>query len=429
MSYRRVAPRGPLRGVLRVPGDKSISHRALILGALGGGMTRLRGLGDGDDVRRTAACLSTCGVSILASETETFVTPPTAGWREPADVLDCGNSGTTARLLLGVLASSSGHAVVTGDASLRRRPMGRVVEPLRAMGAHIDGAEQGSRLPLSVHGAALAAHRHDLPVASAQVKSALLFAGRTCGVAVREPAQSRDPTERLLSAMGAELRRTPDGWWDLCPGAAWGPLDIEIPGDLSAAAFWLVAASIVPGSDVVIENVGLNPTRTGVLDVLRAMGAAVEITPLPDIGPEPAGFVRVRSAPLRGISIGPDLALRAIDELPVLAVAAAFAEGETVVSGAAELRVKESDRIRSMVIGLRKLGAEVEERPDGFVVLGRGGVSGDRHPVPVGGSGDHRLAMSFAVAGLAREGGVAVIAADEVHTSYPRFFLDLESLT
>jgi 3-phosphoshikimate 1-carboxyvinyltransferase len=420
---RLVVPSGPLRGSLTVPGDKSISHRALILAALAHDASRIRGLSDGDDVARTAAALRACGVHVEGGF-EVVVTPPTAGWTEPRQGLDFGNSGTGLRLMLGVLASKPGRAVLTGDASLRSRPMERVVGPLRQMGARIDGADGGHRAPLTVHGHELRGGTFHLDHPSAQVKSALLLAGLGCGVTVHQKARSRDHTERLLRAVGAPLRDLPDSGLWLAPGGRLDALDLDVPGDLSAAAFWLVAASIVPGSDLVLEHVGLNPTRTGLLDVLRAMGADLEVDVEID-RPEPSGRVQVRAAALHGVTIDGELALRTIDELPVVAIAAAFADGETTVSDAADLRDKESDRIARVVSGLRILGADADARPDGFVV--RGGVLGGPPPT-LDASGDHRLAMAFAVAGLARPGGVRVAPAGEVHTSYPRFFEDLAEL-
>ncbi len=422
-----VEPAGSLRGAVEVPGDKSVSHRALLLNALATGTATVWGLLDSGDVRATRAAVTALGASVTAREGATVVRA-SGVLTEPAGVIDCGNAGTSMRLLAGVLAAEPFFSVLTGDASLLRRPMGRVVQPLRRMGAWVDGRADGARAPLAIRGGALRPDTaHDLPVASAQLKSALLLAGRRVGVRVREPAPSRDHTERMLAAMGAEVARDDAGWLTLAPCARLEPVDVAVPGDVSSAAFWMVAACIVPGSDVVLRGVGLNPTRTGVIDALTAMGAEVEITPVDRPGAEPVGDVRVRAGGLRGARIDGELALRALDELPVLAVAAAFAEGETVIADAAELRVKESDRVARVAAGLRALGVGVEERPDGMVIDGRG-PGGVRGPALVDAAGDHRLAMAFAVAGLAAPGGVSLRHAEEVASSYPSFFADLEAL-
>ncbi len=422
---RTIAPptRG-LRGAVRVPGDKSISHRALLLNALSCGSARVRGMLDADDVRATARALRALGATVAGDAREAIVSGPGGGLREPEGVIDCGNSGTSMRVLLGVLAAEPLFAVLTGDASLRRRPMRRVVEPLRRMGARVDGRGDGSRAPLAVRGGELAHTAHDLRISSAQVKTALLLAGRHAGVQVREPRRSRDHTELLLRAMGAKLVEEPGGWLQLEGRTELQPVDVDVPGDLSSAAFWLVAGSLVPGSEIRLAGVGVNPTRSGVLDVLRAMGADIEVAPVQQLGAEPVADLIVRTAALRGTRIGGELALRSIDELPVLAVAAAFAEGETVLTDAAELRHKESDRLAHVAGGLRALGAEVEEAPDGLRIAGGGVRGGGRVQAGL----DHRLAMAFAVAGLRAPDGVVVDGADAVRTSYPAFFDHLEAL-
>ncbi len=417
-----VAPRGPLRGRLRVPGDKSISHRALLLNGLASGRARVRGLLDGDDVRATAAALRAMGVRIEAVGEHIEVEAPAGGLREPADVLDCGNSGTSIRLLAGVIASRSMFAVLTGDDSLRGRPMRRVAEPLRRMGATVLGRDADRLPPIAVRGGDLRFTEHDLAVSSAQVKSCLLLAGLEVGVAVREPRPSRDHSERLLRRMGAALTEDGEGWLRLAPGNRLQAVDVDVPADLSAAAFWLVAASIVPGSELLLEDVGVNPTRAGVLDALLAMGADIERLNPREVAGEPVADLRVRAAALRGTRIDGELALRCLDELPVLSVAAAFASGETVIADAEELRVKESDRIARVAAGLRALGVEVQEHPDGMTIQG-GTPSG---PAAVDGRGDHRITMAFAVAGLVAAGGVHIHGADSISSSYPRFPSDLE---
>ncbi len=418
-----VAPRGSLRGEPRVPGDKSVSHRALMLNSLASGPARVRNLLGAEDVVATTRAMRQVGVTIVAKGGEVVITPPAGGLQEPGDVIDCGNSGTSMRLLAGVFAARKIHAVLTGDISLRKRPMERVVAPLRKMGARIDGREDGKLAPLSIRGADLKMIDYTLPVAAAQVKSALLLAGLASGVAVREPRPSRDHTERMLIRMGASVRRAEE-WLVLLPAKTLDPIDVDVPGDISAAAFWLVAACIVPGSELMIRGVGINPTRTGILDVLDAMGADVQVFPIEAAGAEPQADLLARFGPLVGTRIDGDLALRCLDELPVIAIAAAFASGETVIADAAELRVKESDRIARVVTGLRSLGIEVEERPDGMVIQG-GRPQG---PGVVDATGDHRIAMSFAVAGAAADGGLTIVGSDSVSSSYPDFPTQMEAL-
>lgn len=416
-------PSGPLLGTLRVPGDKSVSHRSLIFGGQARGTTRVTGLLRSGDVHATWRAMEALGVVIEDRGGDVLVhgVPRLA---EPTNVVDCGNSGTSIRLLSGVVSRIEGHTVLTGDGSLRRRPMARVADPLRRMGARIDGRDGGRLAPLGIRGGELQPVDHDLPIASAQVKSCLLLAGLDCGVRVREPRQSRDHSERFFAAMGRPLTRTEDGWLEVAPGPL-GAIQVDVPADVSSAAFLLVGASLVPGSEVRLPRVGLNPTRTGVVDALRKMGASIATEDVHD-GVEPMGTLVVRHAPLRGIRIDGDLALRSLDELPVLAVAAAFAEGETVIADAGELRVKESDRIARVATGLRRLGVQVEERPDGMVI--QGGVTASSEPALIDATGDHRIAMAFTVAGLLVPGGVEVHAADAVASSWPTFYEDLASM-
>lgn len=409
--------RGPLRGELRVPGDKSIGHRAVLFPLLGAGSSRVRGLPDGEDVGCTLRAARALGAEIQV-DPDGCTIRTVARLREPADVLDCGNSGTSIRLLAGLIAADPVYAVLSGDASLRRRPMARILDPLRRAGVAVDGREGGKQAPITVRGPVRSPVVEDLAVASAQVKTALLLAGRHVGARVREPAQSRDHTERLLSAMGAHLHRDDAGYLALAPGG-FTPVDLEVPGDFSSAAFWLVAASLVPGSELTICGVGVNPTRTGALDVLRAMGANIRVEPCGS-GPEPTADLTVRAADLRGVTIAGDLALRALDELPVLAIAAAFAEGPTVIADATELRVKESDRVARVVSGLQSLAVDAEERPDGMVIHGGGARPGAR----VDATGDHRIAMAFAVAAL-RAGPIQIGGMEAIGSSYPGFLRDL----
>ncbi len=422
MTHRVVGPTGPLRGELVVPGDKSVSHRAFLLSALADGPSRVRGVLRSADVDATRRAVEAMGVSVEA-EGQAWVVRPPPVLREPADVLDCGNAGTAIRLLAGVVAAEPWWSVLTGDESLRGRPMGRVVRPLRAMGAVIDGRSGGDRAPIAVRGGALRPTDHVLDIASAQVKSACLLAGRRVGVSVTEPARSRDHTERMLRAMGADVR-VAAGTVHLGPTERLSPVDVDVPGDPSSAAFWAVAGSIVEGSEIVLRGVGVNPTRTGAFDALRHMGADVTILPRTWPGAEPVADVVVKTASLRGIRIDGELALRALDELPVLAVAAAFAEGETVIADAAELRVKESDRVARVVAGLRALGVEAEERPDGMRIVG----GAPRGPATIDARGDHRIAMAFAVAAAAGHGELTLLDAAQVETSYPTFFADREAL-
>jgi 3-phosphoshikimate 1-carboxyvinyltransferase len=427
---------GPLRGTCRVPGDKSISHRALLFGALADGAVEARGLGRGGDNLSTAAALRALGVDIEIAGDEARVRGVGfAGLTAAAGPLDCGNSGTTIRLMMGLLAGRPFQTELFGDASLTRRPMRRVAEPLRRMGATVEGRSDPARAgdvfpPVRVQGGALAGIAYDLPVASAQLKSALVLAGlQAKGVTtLREPGRSRDHTERMLRAMGAPISVDAGGAVVVDPQGWNGKLraiPIVIPGDLSSATFLFVAAATVAGSDVTVENVGLNPTRSGGLDALVAMGADVEVAPAGDALGEPVGRVRVRASRLRGTKIAGELALRAIDEIPALAVAAALADGETVFADLAELRVKESDRIVAIARELRRAGVAVEERPDGFVVTGLAGRP------PAGGTvqpeHDHRIAMAGAVLGLSAADETIVPAVD-IATSFPTFASTLAAL-
>ncbi|MCB9667876.1 MAG: 3-phosphoshikimate 1-carboxyvinyltransferase [Alphaproteobacteria bacterium] len=410
-----------LRGSIRVPGDKSVSHRAFLIPALAEGTAVVRNALDSEDVARSRALAEAFGATVVRDGEGWRVTggPP----REPPDVVDCGNSGTTMRLGCGVLAHAPGLRVLTGDGSLRTRPMARILGPLAQLGLEVRGREGDTRAPLVLRGGVERTGTFDLPVASAQVKSAILLAGKARGVRVREPERSRDHTERLLTAMGADLTTHADGWLELRP-SRWEAVDIDVPGDLSSAAFWLAAAATLPGSEVVLPGVGVNPTRDGVLRALLAMGADITIEPDAQ-AIEPTATLVVRGSGLVGARIDGELALASLDELPVLAVVAALAEGETVIADAAELRVKESDRIARVVAGLRAFGARVEERPDGMVIEG-GRFGGPRPRIDA--HGDHRLAMAFAVAGLHHPDGVELVHAESVRTSYPSFFDHLAAL-
>src|SRR5918992_221606 len=374
MFTRKPKETGPsLGGQITLPGDKSISHRALILSALAGGSSTIRNLNTGDDVSRTRSILEQVGVSVTEPNGVVEVEGRgTGGLTEAETVLDCGNSGTTMRLLLGVFAGAPGGFFLTGDQSLRKRPMLRVVAPLRQMGASIDGLEHANRAPLFVRGRALHGVDVELPVASAQVKSALLLAALAAAgpTTVVEPGSSRDHTERMLEAAGIEVTRSSPGTVSLGGPAAPDPLDLEVPGDVSAAAFLAGAAAVMAGSDLTLTDVGLNPTRTGWLDVLREMGADVDHSIEKEKSGEPVGVVQAKSAPLHATVIEGARIPVLIDELPLLAVIATQAEGRTVIRDAAELRVKESDRIEALAQGLRTLGAQVETEPQGMVITG-----------------------------------------------------------
>jgi 3-phosphoshikimate 1-carboxyvinyltransferase len=424
-----------LAGRIRVPGDKSISHRALMLSALAVGESRVEGLLEGEDVLATAAALRAMGARIerTAEGCWTINGVGVGGLLQPAGALDMGNSGTSTRLLMGLIASHSITATFTGDASLSARPMERVITPLSRMGADIT-ASPGGRLPLMLRGLCPAVPiEYELPVASAQVKSAILLAGlNTPGITrVIEPVPTRDHSERMLAGFGAEVQveQTARGRVISMTGEAeLRPQQIVVPGDPSSAAFWMVAASIVPGSDVVIENVGLNPTRAGLITALRMMGADIsEIAPR-TVGGEPVADLRVRHAALQGITVSHDLAPSMIDEYPVLFVAAAFAAGRTVARGADELRVKESDRIAAMRAALEANGVAVTEHADGLSIDGTGGEA-----IPGGGAVatqlDHRIAMSMTVAGLHAHAPVTIDDVSPVATSYPVFFDQLAQLT
>jgi 3-phosphoshikimate 1-carboxyvinyltransferase len=416
---RTFEPAGPLRGTIRVPGDKSISHRGLIFGAMSHGRVRVRNCAPGADVASTAAALETLGVEISVGAHGEFEIQGT-GWHVPAGAdIDAGNSGTTIRLLAGAVAGRPGPCTFRGDASLSRRPMGRIAEPLRRMGATVELSEGGVP-PFTVSGGALHGIEYELPVASAQVKGAVLLAGLQAegATAVIETHPSRDHTERLLSWLGIDVGIS-GGRVELkgVPGRLPLPaFDLDVPGDFSSAAYWLVAACLTPGSDLRIEGVGLNETRTGLLDVLAAMGAQVEVEPGPS-GPEPTGTIRVRAGGLRSATVEGGLIPRIIDELPLVALAATQAEGSTVIRGAAELRVKESDRIHAVAEGLRALGGSVEELPDGMVVSGPTPLRGAR----VGSHHDHRLALTWAVAAMAAREPVIIEGWEATRVSYPDF--------
>lgn len=420
----QVNPSGPLRGVITVPGDKSISHRAVMLGALAKGTTRITGFLMGEDCLSTIDCFRKMGVPVEITDKEVIVEGVGLhGLDAPEQTLYTGNSGTTTRLLCGILAGQPFSSTLSGDASIRKRPMGRVMTPLLEMGARISGRD-GNYCPLQLYPSELHGISYTLPVASAQLKSAILLAGLYAEgqTTIVEPAPSRDHTERMFRALGVEIE-TNGNVITLDPPEDLHAIDIEVPGDISSAAFFLVAGAIVPGSSLTIRNVGVNPTRTGILDVLRAMGSDITESNFRDHA-EPVCDLTVKHSVLRGVQIGGEIIPRLIDELPVLAVAAAFAQGETVIRDAAELKVKESNRIAAMVAELSKAGVDVTETADGMII--RGGKTPRRAAFET--YGDHRIAMSLAVCALACEGPSQILDPEVVAISYPSFFETLQGL-
>lgn len=424
---RIVRPCRGLLGEVSPPGDKSISHRAAILNSIAEGRATVENFSPGKDCLSSVACLKALGAEIEEYHSERRLVIAGVGrdgLREAEDILDAGNSGTTMRLLAGLLAAQPFLSVVTGDASLRSRPMGRIIEPLRRMGAQIWGRCGDTVAPLAIRGGHLKGIHYRLPVASAQVKSAILLAALYAedSTTVEGPIRTRDHTERLLSAMGADIK-VDDSSIVLAPGSLHA-VDLRIPGDISSAAYWLVAATIHPNAKIEIKNVGINPTRSGIIDVLQSMGARIEVSHRRNEGGEPVADLSVESSELSATAIGGAIIPRAIDELPIIAVAAAVANGTTVIRDASELRVKESDRIATIVKELSKLGADIEERPDGMVIHG-----GKRlHGAPCYSYNDHRLAMTLAVAGLVAEGETTIQGAEAVEVSYPGFWQEMDKL-
>jgi 3-phosphoshikimate 1-carboxyvinyltransferase len=418
----------PLRGRVAVPTDKSISHRAAVFGALASGTTVVRGFSPAGDCASTLSAIRSLGARVLSDGDAVRI----EGWGEggpaaPAAPVDCGRSGTTMRLLCGALAPFPAGVTLTGDEQLLARPMERVAEPLRSMGATVTTTD-GGRPPIDLRGGALRGIGYEMPMASAQVKSAVLLAGLGAvgSTTVREPVPTRDHTERLLAAMGARVT-IENGKRGRSVVVEPGPLrgvETVVPGDLSSAAPLLAAAAIVPGSDLTVVGVGLNSTRAGLLAALARMGAPIDTDPGPEAGGEPRGDVRIRHAPLAAVSVGADDVPAMVDELPLLGLLATQAEGTSVIQGAAELRVKESDRIAVLLAGLRSLGASVEELPDGFAISGPTPLSGG----DVDSAGDHRMAMVFAVAALIAAGPVRVRGMESVGDSFPGFLAALEDL-
>ncbi len=434
-----VRPPARLRGELRVPGDKSISHRALLLALLAAGESRIRGAGDGRDVRATAGILEALGATVERTGGDArgvdyrVVSPGRPGLREPAAVLDCMNSGTSLRLAAGIIAGTPIFAVLDGDDSLRRRPMGRVAEPLAAMGAQVAGRAGATLPPLAITGRSpLRPIHHRTAVPSAQVKSSVLLAGLSAAgtTSVAERILTRDHTERMLRARGVAVR-TELGADGAAIHAVDGPASVlahdeQVPGDVSGAAFWLVAAAVHPDAELVLRNVGTNPTRRGIIDLLRRMGAAIEERPTGTDGDtgtgEPLADLIVRSSALRGIEVGPTEVAAAIDEIPVLCLAAAVATGRTRIRGVGELRHKESDRVAGIVGGLAALGARIRAEGDEIRIDGGQALAG----AMLSSHDDHRLAMTFAIAGLIARGETVIAEPGSADVSYPGFFAELE---
>lgn len=417
-----------LSGETHVPGDKSISHRAVMLSSLARGRTEITGFLPGEDCLSTIDCFRSMGVEIVRQGDEVRVEGK--GWfglLEPTNVLDVGNSGTTIRLMLGILSTQPFYSVLTGDPSIARRPMRRVAIPLLRMGAIIDGRNVGEYTPISVRGGSLQGIHYQLPVSSAQVKSAVLLAGmQAAGVTtVTEPMPSRDHTERMLQAFGAKVDIFPNGATVQGGMELASPELIRVPGDISSAAFLLAAAAIIPGSEVLIRDVGVNPTRTGIIDVLKDMGASISLENQRIWNEEPVADILIKGGELRSTVIEGAMIPRLIDEIPVIAVMAALAEGQTVIRDAKELRVKETDRIATMAAELQRMGADVQPTEDGMVINGPCRLQGatcESH-------GDHRVGMAMSVAALAAEGETNIRGAEAINVSFPGFFETLRNLT
>ena len=421
---QRVEGRRSVRGRLCVPGDKAVAHRAYVFNAMARGRALVTGVPSGEDCASTLRCLRALGVPVEEREGEvTIEGVGGTGFTASGGVLDAGNSATAMRFLAGLLAAQPFESVITGDDSLRRRPMARIIDPLRLMGAQIEGAE-GGRAPLRISGGALEGIEYHTPVASAQVKTALLIAGCNAQgeTVVVEPAPSRNHSELLLAAMGADIEA--DGTRIRIRPGELRARDVAVPGDISSAAYWITLGAVHPDADVTVTGVGLNPSRTGIIDILESMGADVAIENVRDAGGERVGDVRSRSSRLRGTVVEGDVIPRAIDELPLVALAAALAEGPTEIRDAAELRVKESDRIATTAAELAKFGVAIEERPDGLRIKGGATLRG----AECASHGDHRLAMTLAVAGVIASGETAIGGAEATSVTYPEFWDDLAGL-
>ncbi|KON87240.1 3-phosphoshikimate 1-carboxyvinyltransferase [Sporosarcina globispora] len=415
-----------LSGEIAVPGDKSISHRSVMFGSIAQGKTAVTNFLPGEDCLSTIACFRKLGVSIEQEGNRVTVAGKgLEGLQEPADILDVGNSGTTIRLLMGILAGRPFHSVLIGDESIAKRPMTRVTAPLSLFGAQINGRNNGEFAPLSVQGRQLAGVTYELPVASAQVKSALLFAGMQAigETVIIEPMKTRDHTERMIKQFGGEVE-TDGHTIRIKGGQTLTGAEIHVPGDISSAAFFLAAGAIVPNSEIKLKNVGLNPTRTGIIEVMHQMGAHISIEPYENGSAEPAGDITIRTSDLKGTVIEGELIPRLIDEIPIIALLATQAEGETVIKDAEELKVKETNRIDTVVDELSKLGADIIATEDGMVIRGKSHLSGGT----VSSHGDHRIGMMLAVAAAISQGDVQLHQKEAISVSYPSFFEHFDSL-
>lgn len=429
MSTKRLTNVASLRGEIEIPGDKSISHRAVMFGAIANGKTEIANFLMGEDCLSTVDCFRKMGVDIEVKEGSVTVKGNGyEGLKEPVDILDVGNSGTTTRLMLGILAGTDFHSCIIGDESIARRPMSRVTNPLRLMGAKIDGRNDGDFTPLSVRGTELKGIEYNSPVASAQVKSAILLAGLKTNnelTVVDEPHKSRDHTERMLRAFGVEVLEEGTKV-SIRGGQTLKSTSVFVPGDISSAAFFLVAGAIVPNSEIVLKNVGINPTRTGIIDVLVQMGASIELIKKDEDQFEPIADIVIKTSQLKGITIGGDLIPKLIDEIPVIALLATQAEGETIIKDASELKVKETNRIDTVVGELSKLGANIEATDDGMIIKGRTKLTGN---ATVSSHGDHRIGMMLAIAACMIDEEVELHDYKAIDVSYPNFFTHLEALS
>lgn len=415
-----------LKGMLDIPGDKSISHRSVMFGSIAQGVTRVTNFLPGDDCLSTISCFRKLGVVIEENENELIIYGNGFdGLKEPDEILDVGNSGTTIRLLLGILAGRPFFSSIIGDHSIGKRPMTRVTEPLRSMGAQIDGRNNGEFTPLSIRGGHLNPIHYNMPVASAQVKSALILAGLQAEgeTIIIEKAESRDHTERMIRKFGGEVHKN-NREITIKGGQRLSASDILVPGDISSAAFFLVAAAIVPNSEIVLKNVGLNPTRTGIIEIMNKMGANLEISQNEVDSFEPAGDITVKTSSLRGTVVEGDVIPRLIDEIPIIALLATQAEGTTIIKDASELKVKETNRIDTVVQELTKLGASIEATDDGMIIHGGTTLTGGK----VSSHGDHRIGMMLAIASLLSKDKVELENPDAISVSYPNFFNHLNSL-
>lgn len=417
---------GRLSGEIIIPGDKSISHRSVMFGAIAHGVTKVTNFLPGDDCLSTISCFRKLGVRIVEGDQEIIIFGKGfEGLCEPTEVLDVGNSGTTIRLILGILAGRSFCTTLTGDHSIGQRPMIRVTEPLKRMGAHIDGRRDGGYTPLSIRGGRLKPFHYELPVASAQVKSALILAGlQTDGVSrIIEPKATRDHTERMILHFGGEVNKELQTIV-VKGGQRLSAADVHVPGDISSAAFFLVAGAIVQKSDIELKNVGLNPTRTGIIKVMIEMGAELEIIKSQDSANEPSGNLRIKASSLKGTVVQGDLIPKLIDEIPIIALLATQAQGKTVITDAHELKVKETNRIDTVVQELTKLGAKIEATDDGMVIYGPTPLIGGN----VSSHGDHRIGMMLAIASLVCQNDLTLDSPEAISVSYPDFFTHLNQL-